>query len=103
MVCVVTEPCRDCKYTDCVTVCPVDCFYQDDRMLWIDPEECIGCDACIPECPVEAIFDDNQVPSQWTHYVELNRERALALKALGDRNITQRQEPTEGPGCKKRK
>src|SRR5205807_3694115 len=49
---VVCEPCRDCKYTDCVVVCPVDCFYQDERMLYIDPLDCIDCGACIPECPV---------------------------------------------------
>ena len=47
--CVVTEPCHDCKYTDCVTVCPCDCFYQDEQMLYIDPHECIDCGACIPE------------------------------------------------------
>jgi ferredoxin len=72
-------------------------------MLYIDPDECIGCGACVPECPVEAIFDDDKVPSAWTHYVELNRERALALKASGDGQITERQEPKEGPGCRKRR
>lgn len=98
--CVVTQPCHDCKYTDCVTVCPVDCFYQDDKMLYIDPEECIDCGACIPECPVEAIFTDNDVPSQWQEYIDLNAERAAFLKE-NDGNITERQAPMEGPQCQK--
>jgi ferredoxin len=95
-ICVVTEPCRDCKYTDCVTVCPVDCFYQDERMLYIDPDECIGCDACIPECPVNAIYGKDDVPDQWQSYIQLNAERVAALKPHG--NITQKQPPLAG--CK---
>src|SRR5262245_61142718 len=97
--CVVTEPCHDCKYTDCVTVCPVDCFYQDDMMLYIDPEECIGCDACIPECPVAAIFGDPEVPGRWQHFIQLNAERAAALKHDGG-HITEKQEAKLGPGCR---
>src|ERR1700740_809663 len=65
MTYVVCEPCRDCKYTDCVVVCPVDCFYQDESQLYIDPTECIDCGGCVPECPVEAIFLDTDVPAQW--------------------------------------
>src|SRR5829696_8914828 len=72
---VVTEPCRGCKYTDCVTVCPVESFYQDEQMVYIDPETCIDCDACAAECPVEAIFHEDNVPEQWTPYVLLNLER----------------------------
>jgi len=101
MACVVCEPCRDCKYTDCVAVCPVDCFYQDEAMLYIDPEECIDCDACIPECPVEAIFSDGQVPAAWTHFIQLNAERSFALKNSGG-HITEKEEPKLGPGCQKR-
>ncbi len=93
MAFVVCEPCRDCKYTDCVVVCPCDCFYQDDSMLYIDAEHCIDFEACLPECPVEAIFPDVQVPVQWTHYIQLNAERALALRAAGVGPITERQEP----------
>jgi ferredoxin len=96
--CVVTEPCRDCKFTDCVVVCPVDCFYQDEHMLYIDPEECICCSACIPECPVEAIFEDDVVPPAWRQYVELNAERARALKTSGG-HITEKQPPLRGPAC----
>jgi ferredoxin len=71
-------------------------------MLYIDPDECIGCDACIGECPVEAIYRDADVPSRWTQYVQLNAERVLALKQIDGTNITQKQQPREGPGCNKR-
>ena len=53
---VVCEPCRGCKYTDCVAVCPVDCFHEGEDMLYIDPEVCIDCQICVPECPVQAIL-----------------------------------------------
>ena len=96
---IVAEPCFDCKYTDCVVVCPVDCFYEGAQMLYIHPEECIDCEACVPECPVEAIFHETTVPAQWTQYVQLNAERAAALKQSGG-NITQRQEPKKGAGCR---
>ena len=95
---VVCEPCRDCKYTDCVVVCPCDCFYQDDARLYIDPEHCIDCQACVPECPVEAIFQDTDVPSRWTQFIPLNAERVSAQKEKGG-HITERQDPKEGPGC----
>ena len=62
---VVTEPCRGCKYTDCVVVCPVECFYEGDDMLFIDPESCIDCGACVPECPVTAIYREDEVPAPW--------------------------------------
>ena len=82
---VVTEPCRNCKYTDCVVVCPMDCFYGDEHQLYIDPDECIDCGACIPECPVEAIFIDTDVPSKWTEYIQINAERVNVLKPAGAR------------------
>ena len=97
---VVCEPCRDCKYTDCVVVCPCDCFYQDDAQLYIHPDECIDCVACVPECPVEAIFQEADVPHGWVQFVQLNAERAADLKAAGN-PITERQTPTEGPGCRR--
>jgi ferredoxin len=99
MAYVVCEPCRDCKYTDCVVVCPCDCFYMDDMMLYIDPVDCIDCAACAPECPVEAIFAEANLPSRWAQFVQLNADRAAALKASGGR-ITERQGPKEGPGCR---
>jgi ferredoxin len=98
MTYVVCEPCRDCKYTDCVVVCPTDCFYQDDSQLYIDPNECIDCEACVPECPVEAIFHDTAVPNEWAEFVQLNAERVSALKDSGG-HITERQTPKEGANC----
>ena len=69
---VVAEPCNNCKYTDCVVVCPVECFYEGETILYIHPDECIDCEACVPECPVEAIFHEDNLPEQWSEYVELN-------------------------------
>ena len=97
MAYVVCEPCRDCKYTDCVVVCPCDCFYQDQTMLYIDPHDCIDCEACVTECPVEAIFHDTAVPERWADYVALNAERSAALKDAGG-NITEKQQPKAGCG-----
>jgi ferredoxin len=76
MAYVVTEPCFGCKYTDCVVVCPCDSFREGDQMLYIDPEHCIDCDACAPECPVEAIFYEESVPDKWREYIALNAEMA---------------------------
>ncbi|MEL6346727.1 MAG: ferredoxin FdxA [Myxococcota bacterium] len=72
MAFVVTEPCVKCKFTDCVNVCPVDCFREGVNFLVIDPEECIDCGACVPECPVEAIYLDEDVPERWQEYIPLN-------------------------------
>jgi ferredoxin len=75
MAFVVTEPCKGCKYTDCVVVCPCECFYEGDEMLFIDPVDCIDCGACEPECPVNAIYADRDVPPKWESYIALNAER----------------------------
>ncbi len=72
MAFVVTEPCIKCKYTDCVSVCPVACFKEGANMLVIDPEECIDCGVCVDECPVTAIFPEEEVPEKWHDYIELN-------------------------------
>lgn len=69
---VVAEPCINCKYTDCVDVCPVDCFHEGPNFLVIDPEVCIDCGACEPICPTKAIFSDGTLPDQWKGYVEIN-------------------------------
>ncbi|MBW7931586.1 MAG: ferredoxin family protein [Gammaproteobacteria bacterium] len=74
MAFVVTEDCIKCKYMDCVEVCPVDCFHEGPNMLVIDPEECIDCTLCEPECPVEAIFSEDEVPAKHTHFKKLNGE-----------------------------
>jgi len=76
MTFVVTQPCFGCKYTDCVVVCPCDCFREGEQMLYIDPMECIDCDACVPECPVEAIFSEDSVPEEWKGFIDLNAEMA---------------------------
>ena len=73
---VVAEPCSGCKYTDCVVVCPVECFYEGEQMLYIHPEECIDCEACVPECPVEAIFHEDNLPEEWKSYLELNATKS---------------------------
>ena len=72
MTYVVNENCIKCKFTDCVEVCPVDCFYEGENMLVINPEECIDCGACEPECPVEAIFEESEVPEEWNKYIKIN-------------------------------
>lgn len=76
MAYVVTEPCINCKYTNCAAVCPVDAFREGPNFLTIDPLECIDCDACVAECPVEAIYPDDEVPMEWEHYIELNEDLA---------------------------
>ena len=91
MAMVVTEPCVGCKYTDCVVVCPVDCFYEGEQMLFIHPDECIDCGACVPECPVEAIFHEDDVPEPWKPYIGLNREMAHQFP-----RITEQQTPLCG-------
>jgi ferredoxin len=72
MAFVVCEPCVKCKYTDCVTVCPLDCFHEGENFLAIDPDECICCGACVPVCPISSIYDESEVPEKWAEYVELN-------------------------------
>ncbi|MEX1047668.1 MAG: ferredoxin [Actinomycetota bacterium] len=74
MTYVIAEPCIDIKDRACVDECPVDCIYEGGRMLYIQPEECVDCDACVPVCPVTAIFTDEDVPSEWKHYTRINAE-----------------------------
>lgn len=76
MTFVVIDNCIRCKYTDCVEVCPVDCFREGPNMLVIDPDECIDCNLCVPECPVDAIFAEDDLPEDKKDYIELNAELA---------------------------
>src|SRR6516165_3340888 len=76
MTFVVTENCIKCKYMDCVEVCPVDCFHEGPNFLAIDPEECIDCTLCEPECPVEAIFSEEELPAGQEQFKQLNAELA---------------------------
>lgn len=78
MTYVVAEPCVNCRYTDCALVCPVEAFHLDDDMLVIHPETCIDCDACVPECPVEAIFPEAGVPPDLARFTQINSDRALS-------------------------
>ena len=83
---VVCEPCFGCKYTDCVVVCPVECFYEGEKILYIHPDECIDCEACVPECPVEAIFHEDNVPEEWKPFTQLNAEISVQVHSLSLKN-----------------
>ncbi len=74
MTYIVTDNCILCKYTDCVEVCPVDCFHEGPNFLVIDPDECIDCTLCEPECPAGAIFAEDEIPDGMEHFLELNEE-----------------------------
>ena len=82
---VVLESCIRCKYTDCVDVCPVDCFREGPNMLTIDPDECIDCAVCIPECPVNAILPEEDVPQEQLHFIKLNAELAKKWPSITKR------------------
>jgi ferredoxin len=88
MTFVVGEDCIKCKHTDCVEVCPVDCFYEGPNFLVIHPDECIDCALCEPECPVDAIFSEDELPADQEEFLQLNAELAEIWP-----NITERKEP----------
>ena len=85
MTYVVTDSCIKCKYTDCVDVCPVDCFHEGPNFLVIDPEECIDCTLCVAECPVEAIYAEDDVPDDQRAFIALNAELARGWKVIIER------------------
>ena len=85
MTYIVTDACIKCKYTDCVEVCPVDCFYEGENMLVINPDECIDCGVCEPECPIEAIKPESEELIEW---IEVNRQYAEKWP-----NITVKKDP----------
>ena len=87
MAYVVTAPCFGCKYTDCVVVCPTDCFHEGEQMLYINPEDCIDCDACRVECPVEAIFHEDDVPGEWKDFVQLNADMAMKTPMITEKKV----------------
>ncbi|QLH43298.1 MAG: ferredoxin family protein [Coxiellaceae bacterium] len=82
MTFVVTESCIRCKYGDCVEVCPVDCFREGPNMLTIDPDECIDCNLCVPECPVDAIYSEDDVPADQQQFIALNAELSKKWPAV---------------------
>lgn len=85
MAYVVTENCIKCKYTDCVDVCPVDCFHEGPNFLVIDPEECIDCTLCVAECPAEAIFAEDDVPDTLRQFIALNAELSKSWPVIAER------------------
>jgi len=85
MTYVVTENCIACKYTDCVDVCPVDCFHEGPNFLAIDPDECIDCTLCEPECPAEAIFAEDEIPDGQEDFLELNAELAANWPVINEK------------------
>ncbi|WDI44823.1 ferredoxin family protein [Bremerella sp. P1] len=82
MAFVVTSLCDGCKYADCVTVCPADCFHEGETMLYINPETCTECGACEPECPVAAIFHEDSVPDECQEFIQINEEMAAKLPSI---------------------
>jgi ferredoxin len=124
---VVTNKCYDCRYTDCVIVCPVDCFYGDEKSLYIDSDSCIDCGCCVNECPVSAIYEERDVPKEYENDIENNETKVKELKdwslSVVDNSIivhqinssipaspktrklsdpiTSKHKPLEGPNCKK--
>jgi len=85
---IVTDNCQLCRFTDCVSHCPVECFHSDDERLYIDPDVCVDCGACIPACPVQAIYDVVDMPDDKEPWIAINRERAKELPV-----VTEKQTP----------
>ncbi len=79
---IVTDNCRKCRFTECVSVCPVECFHADDEMIYIDPDGCIDCGGCIPVCPVSAIYDTLNMPDEFEPWIAVNAERAPQLPVV---------------------
>ena len=90
---VVTTKCVGCKFTDCVEVCPVACFYELEGQLVIHPDECIDCTACVAECPVEAIYADHSVPDEFQESTAFNAAESIRIKEMGQVTITAKKEP----------
>lgn len=88
MTFVVTESCIRCQYTDCVEVCPVDCFHEAPNMLVINPDECIDCNLCVPQCPVDAIFADDELPADQELFLQINQDLSQKHPV-----ITQKKDP----------
>ncbi|PWR00693.1 ferredoxin FdxA [Leucothrix pacifica] len=84
MTFVVTDNCIKCKYTDCVEVCPVDCFHEGNNFLTIDPDECIDCSLCVPECPAEAIFAEEDLPEDQLHFIKINADLSAEWPVISE-------------------
>ncbi|WP_162653419.1 ferredoxin FdxA [Lentilitoribacter sp. Alg239-R112] len=84
MTYVVTDNCINCKHTDCVSVCPVDCFYEGPNFLAIHPDECIDCDACVEACPIDAIYNEDDLPEEKKHFLDINEQLASIWPQITD-------------------
>ena len=98
---VIIDNCNGCKFTDCVMVCPVDCFYSNGKQLVIDPDECIDCSACVAECPVEAIYAEDELPEELYVHKEINAAESMRLKDEGAEPIVDMEDPY--PGAEERR
>ena len=100
MAYVVAEPCIKCKFTDCVAVCPVDAFREGANSLVIDPDTCIDCDLCVPECPVSAIYSESDLPEQWAEFAELNARLAAEWPEITEKKdpLPEAEEYRDKPG-----
>jgi ferredoxin len=84
---VVTDKCQRCRFTDCVTTCPVACFHGDESMLYIDNVQCVDCGNCVPACPVHAIYEQSELPDDKTEWLAINAARAPSLPVIGDKQV----------------
>src|SRR5688572_10750382 len=82
---IVTDNCDQCRYTDCVTTCPVNCIHGDDKMMYIDNKVCIDCGACVLACPVHAIYEQSDLPETMIHWIAINAERAPQLPVVSSK------------------
>jgi ferredoxin len=98
---VVTSKCQGCKFTDCVEVCPVTCFYELADQVVIHPDECIDCRACVETCPVQAIYADTEIPAKYESAIEFNANEARRLKQAGKEGMVQKKEPLPTAAQKK--
>lgn len=94
MAYVITELCLDCKYTSCAVVCPVEAFHEAENILLINPHTCIDCNACMYECPVEAIFPDYEVPEKYREWIERNANEAAKYPVIANSKTA-----LKGPKC----
>jgi ferredoxin len=90
---IVTSKCKGCKYTDCVEVCPVTCFYELADQVIIHPDECIDCQACVETCPVQAIYADTKVPAEFESAIEFNATEARRVKEAGQEGMLHQKPP----------
>lgn len=99
---VVTNKCNECKFTDCVEVCPVACFYELDNQLVIHAEDCIDCTACVEMCPVQAIYAEQNVPVEFAADIEFSAAQARQVKDAGTPAITAKKDPLPTAAARKK-